>query len=595
MIGSGIFFPISAIPFSILIIFLFIKKGYVVNDETKIYKNLIILNFCGLLIEILCTFASLVYNDFTMLSNIIYKTYLIYLLGWTGLFTLYIVKISRENNNKIAENVLKYGIIISIIIVFSLPIKLVMENFQNRYTTGLSVTFSYLISGIMIFYIICILIKNRKKVFNKKYIPVFAFLFIGTFAIILQMIMPSLLLLTYVETLICVIMYFTIENPDVKILNELYKNKELMEQNYEDKYNFLFEITQEARNPLINISSLCNEIKNENDCDKIKLGVSAINNLVKQLDFSINNVLNISSLDIQKLRFIDSKYDLLKLCNELVLRISNNIYENVNFKYEFPKVVPILYGDNMKIRQILYSLLINSAKYTKSGFIEFKVSILERYDVCRVICTISDTGSGMSIEQINDILSATGELDKQELENIEKQEYNIKLCQKIVKIMGGSLMIKADVVKGTEIKIVIDQRIYHEKGSSILNQYENIINNYKKILVVSQDKKLIDKIKKKCNENNITYVTLLYGKDAIDRIKSKKRYDYILISDEMKEMSGLMTCQEMKKISGFKIPIIVMLNGDKENIKEDYLNEGFSDYILIDNIDTEMNRIINKY
>ena len=73
--GSGIFFPVCAIPFSLLIIILLLKKEHIVNPETKIYRALVFLNFIGLIIEILCTFASIIYNDYRLISDIIYKTY----------------------------------------------------------------------------------------------------------------------------------------------------------------------------------------------------------------------------------------------------------------------------------------------------------------------------------------------------------------------------------------------------------------------------------------------------------------------------------------------------------------------------------------
>ena len=100
--GSGIFFPICALPFSLLIIILFFKKGHIDNYETRIYKKLIILNFIGLILELLCTVGSMIYDDLPILANFIYKSYLLYLLSWTALFTYYVYKIStpKEVKNK---------------------------------------------------------------------------------------------------------------------------------------------------------------------------------------------------------------------------------------------------------------------------------------------------------------------------------------------------------------------------------------------------------------------------------------------------------------------------------------------------------------
>ena len=249
----------------------------------------------------------------------------------------------------------------------------------------------------------------------------------------------------------------------------------------------------------------------------------------------------------------------------------------------------------MKIRQILYSLLINSCKNTSVGHINMSVNLIEKYDVARLIFNISDTGTGMSIEQINDILSSTGSLDKQEIENLEKKEYNVKLCQKVVKMMGGNLMIKSNIGEGTDIVLTVDQKVFHEKDNSILTQYENDIASYRKVLVVSQNKEKLNIIKKRLADNKITYSNLYYGADAIDRIKSGKKFDFIIVDDEMAEMTGLMTFKGMKEVKGFNTPVIIMLNKDKEHIKNHYLEDGFSDYLLLDNLDSELNRIIEKY
>ena len=575
---------------------LYFSKVRVNNGENKIYKILLITNLMGLILQILCDYVSYKYNDVPLIfSNLVFRLYLMYFVFWINVMVLYLVEVSFVNK-KTFSKLIEISCALEMILMAFLPYQL-YRDVANKvyYTYGVAIDTTFIISGIICVVIGIILFKKRKVISSKKSIPIYSFLVCGIVASIIQKNSPNIVIITAMESFICFIMYFTIENPDVKMLNELYKNKELTEQNYEEKYNFLFEITQEARNPLVKINSICNEIHNEDNKDKIKVGTDLISSLVRQLDFSINNVLNISTLDIQKLKIVDSKYNLNTLCNDLVKKIQSSIKDGVELHSEIPSSSLTLYGDYMKIKQILYSLLNNAVKNTENGFIEFKVNIIEKYDICRLIFNISDSGKGMPIEQINEILSTTGELDKQELENLEKSEFNIKLCQKVVKIMGGNLMIKSEIGKGTEVLLTFDQRVYHDKENSILNQYENSINNYKKVLIVSQDDRLVKKLKRKCQESNISYTTLLYGGDAVDRIKAGKKYDYILILDEMKEMSGLKTYQEMCKVEGFKTSVIVMLKEDKEHIKEHYLEDGFSDYLLLSDFDKEIERIINKY
>ena len=597
--GSGIFFPLSAVPFSILIMILFFQKEQAKNIETKIYKFLLVSNFIGLIIDILCTYASMIYTIQPFISEIIYKSYLVYLLTWTAFFTYYVYRISTTNLPNITSGIKKIIIAfcsLIIIFVFFLPIEVVIKNdFQTRYTTGVSVFYTYIVSGILVFIMSLILFKNRKNIKKKKYIPVFVFFVVGTFAIILQFVRPELLIITYIETLICVIMYFTIENPDLKMLNELYKNRELMEQGYEDKYNFLFEITQEARNPIININKVCSELKSIDLPNMAKEKVDTLYNLTRQLDFSINGILNISSLDIQKLKIINSKYEIDKLCNDLKIRIKPDLKDNVNFQVFMPKQLPTLYGDYMKIRQILYSLLTNACKSTNNGSINLRVNLIEKYDVCRIIYSISDTGKGMSIDKINDILSATGELDRTEIEILDKKEYNFKVCQKVAKVMGGNIMIKSAVNKGTEVIFTIDQRVFHKEEQSFLTKFENNIINYRKVLLISQRKNLINSIKKMLSSHNITCSTLFNGLDAVDRIKSGRKFDFIIVDDEMTELTGITVLHKLKELKDFDTPVIIMIGNDKENIKEHYIEDGFNDYILVDNLDNDLNKIIDKY
>ena len=592
---DGLGFTCCGVLILIIVIIAFFSKQIYRSNETTIYKKLIICTTIGLLLDILCTITTVYRNFFGIFNVIVLKSYLVYLISWLYLFTIYAREISKKNETKLDLFFLKFMLIISVICVYILPISLVVkETGKVRYTTGMSVYFTYIISFIYILLIVFYTLSNLKKIKSKKYIPIFAFALIGSLAAYIQFTKPELLLMTFVESYIVLIMFFTIENPDVKMLNELYKNKEIMESNYEDKYNFLFEITQESRNPLKSIESICNNIENEKDIKVIKENVKDLSNLAKRLDFTINNVMNVSTLDAQKINIIDKKYNLKKVCEELTKRISLENKKDVEFKYSIPHNDLYLYGDDMKIKQVLYSLIMNSLVKTNVGYVEFKVNVIEKYDYARVIFMITDSGPGIEIDKINEILSATGTLDKEEVELLNKKEVNVKLCQKVTKLMGGNLMIKSDLGKGSEFILTIDQRVYHDETKSILSNYENMVNNYQKALIVSQDKTLISKIKNILNKKDISYSVLYYGLDAVDKIKSHKKYDFILISDEMNEISGLSTLKEMQKIKGFNTPCIVMLNESKKGLAKHFIEDGFSDYLINEDIDG-LNKILEKY
>ena len=589
----GISFTMCSFFFIALLNIVFFKKERFNTLENKIYSYLILTSLFGTMIGVPCYYFMKYRELFGVFNVITSKAYLVYLVMWLMIFTLYILLITVKNidKNKLIKNIF---IITGILLVGVVLLPLYYYSDDTLvYSYGPSTNLMYVISSIFILIVIGCMIKNFKSLRQKKFIPITAFLVVGTVIMIIQKMNPGLLLLTFGEAFITFLMYFTIENPDVKQINEMARNNEIVEQTYIDKSNFLFEMTGEVREPLNNIRKLCDIIQNEKDVDVIKSNVKYINNSIRQLDFIVNNVLNVSSLDVQKVKFLNNRYNLKMIYDDLVKRVEPSVNSNVEFRSSIPNKVPYLYGDNIKIKQVLYSILMNAVKKTEKGFIEFNVNTIEKYDVCRVIFTISDSGIGIGIDKINEILSVTGELNKDDIVNLEKSEFNIELCQKIIKSLGGNLLIKSKLDKGTEVMLTLDQKIYREKEEKTFN-YESAVTT-KKVLLVNQDKDITNVFKKIYKENDINISYLLYGMDAVDRIKSGKKYDYIIIEDDMGVISGYETLKRLKTIDNFNIPCIVILNSSKNKIKEHYLKDGFSDYILTDDLRNEIKRIIEKY
>ena len=595
------FFTICSLFYSLMLTIIYFKRKTIKSVETKIYSKMIIINLINVIVAIICAVTILNKDTIPIVNDIVSKSLLLLFLTWELLFTIYIFAIAINDNEKVIKIFKKIrifliiGYIFIIAIVYFLPLYYHSEN-NVIYSYGPSANLSYALTTIVIISWVVIVLSNREILKSKKLIPVIVFIVLSIIVIAIQKMNPGLLLITATETFITFMMYFAIENPDIKMLNELYKNRELMEAIYEDKYNFLFEMTQEARNPIKNINSLCNEIRQSNDIKSIKENINKLSSESRQLDFSVNNVLNISSLDIQKIKIVNTKYDLIKLCDGIEVSIKDEIGKNVSFHMELPKQVPILYGDYMKLRQILFSILNNACKKTTNGSINLKLNTIEKYDVCRLIFNVSDTGPGMNLDIINEILGATGELSKEELESLDKKDCNVIVCKKIAKIMGGNLMIKSTIGEGTDVILTLDQAVYHEnENENIYEKYKTEFNNYKKVLIVSQNKKLINELRTKLGNHEIVTSSLLYGGDAIDKIKAGKKYNYILVDDEMAEMSGLDTLNKLKNIHDFNIPVIIMLNVEKEKLKNHYLEDGFTDYLIKNNLNSELLRIIEKY
>ena len=300
--GSGVFFPISALPI-IIIIIIFNAKGHVENSETKIYNYLILSNLVGLIIEILCAFACRVYTEHYLLSVFVLKTYLVYLIVWTALFTIYIYRISitAEKNCIIIIHLVLLLLVIAGIYI--LPIDIVVKNeYQIFYTEGLSVNFAYAVSFIYVLVIIFMLLKNIKSLKNKKYLPVFVFFIIGTISIAIQKNYPQFLLLTYSQTLICLLMYHTIENPDVKMIKELELAREQADKANQAKSDFLSSMSHEIRTPLNAIVGFSDCIADAQNLGEAQENAKDIVNASQTLLEIVNGILDISKIEAGKIK-----------------------------------------------------------------------------------------------------------------------------------------------------------------------------------------------------------------------------------------------------------------------------------------------------
>ena len=575
--GSGIYFPLSALLFSILLVGLTFFKKHIKTIETKLYSLLVVSNFIGLIVELLCTYASYIHDSNLLLSNFILKLYLICITSWVYIFTIYIIYISIEIRKFDIKKIKLYSSIIFIrisIIIFILPITLIIKNnFAIRYTEGLSVYFTYTISSILILVMLIFIIKNIKNLKSKRYLPLLAFLIVGSTAMTIQMFNPGMLLVTYMETFITSLMYHTIENPDLKIIEELKKNRSLTSKSYIEKSNFLFRMSAEVRKPIENIKELNDYNLDSDNLKEIKENSKEIDLNLRNANFTINNVLDVTSLDTKNINITNNKYNIYKLLKEIKLRESKKI-NNIRFDFNISENIPeYLYGDSIRLKNILMCILDKSIERTNTGFIEVNVNSINKYDICRLIITIEDSSLPLSLEEINNILDNDKEIDEN---NITIYDIN-----KLINMMNGNLMIKSE--EGNEFLLSIDSKILNPKTEEITNDTD--------ILFISNNNKLLKNLEILFNE--YTSNSVLNGIDAIDLIRAGENYNLILIDDVMKPISGLETLKKLRSLD-INIPCIIMLDKDKEHIKNHYIKDGFIDYILKDDLKNESKRIIKK-
>ena len=598
MMIIGLSIILTNLLYLILVAIVYFSKPRIRNVENKVYSYLVLISIFNLVLEVCCCFFVAHRSSYVVINAIANRVFLLGLLGWLIIFTLYMIYISffkgtsfYQKHKKECVGICFFTFMILFAFILIAPIYYFSNNVYT-YSYGPAAD-SLLVMGVIsiIIDLIC-LIKNYKKIKQKENYPLLVLILVMIIVATLREINPGIIVINSAFSLITIIMYFTIENPDVKVINELNRNKDILEKNNEDRSNFLFKMTQEVRKPVSNIENLVNMIDTEKEYVKLEDIVSAIKSNTRQISYIVNDVLDVSDVDVRKIKIENNKYDAKRLFDEINLFIKDKVNVNVTYNSSISSELPrYLNGDNIKIKQAIMSILMNSVENTKRGFIDLNVSVMVKYDMCRLIITVEDSGCGMNIGKINDILTLDKPLDEADEKRLENMDVDLNITKKIINIIGGSMMIKSEVDKGSEFIVVIDQKIVSDKKDSEKTNYNN---DKKRVLIVDDDLDVLNIEKEIFLNNDIDAVGTMYGLDALNRVRNGEKFDYILLDDDTVKGSAKSTLDDLKNIKGFDIPVVVMLEKNKVMIKDKYKEIGFSDYILKDNIEESINSFIKR-
>lgn len=603
---SIVSFSICSFIFVLMFIIFYFSKERLNTLDTKMYSCILVTNIIGIMIDVFGYFIFKIYGSESFISILISKFYLVYYFLWAYFFLLYIFVISfREKTEYLFQkkftkpSIILTSIIISLIVLI-LPIQITYKD-NVAYSSGLSVNMVYGLCFIMVGIMLYCLLRNLKKISTKEYIPLLTFMVLSTFCMIIQKTYPEITLMLMCHSIVTSLMYFTIENPDVKMVKELEVAKNEAEKANHAKSEFLSSMSHELRTPLNAIVCFSELLESKEGLDSESKDfardiVSASHNL---LDL-VNGVLDISKIEAGKMELINKEYNSFELFNSLSTMVIPRIGDKpIDFKTVIASdIPPVLKGDTGKLKQIILNLLTNAVKYTDKGFIKYRVECINDYknNQTKLIITVTDTGRGIKKEDIDRLFKKFERLEEDRNTSIEGTGLGLAITESLAELMGGKITVISDYGKGSTFKFVVVEEIVNKESNLVVNEQTTL--NYetfegKKVLVVD-DSKLNLKVAENVLKNFKVFTeTVTSGLECLSCVKSKK-YDIIFMDIMMPNMSGVEVLKKLRE-EKVNIPVIALTADAIEGQEEKYISEGFDGYLSKPIDKTKLKVILNKY
>ena len=374
------------------------------------------------------------------------------------------------------------------------------------------------------------------------------------------------------------------------------REAEKVEEMSRAQNQFFSNMSHEIRTPINTIIGLNEMILREDINDEVAEDAANIQAAGKILLHLINDILDMSKIQSGQMELTQTIYNPGDMLSEIVAMLwirarDKGLDFHVNVAPEIPAE---LFGDEVRIKQILINVINNAIKYTKEGSVTLSVQCGERKgDEMTVVYSVKDTGIGIKKESIPYLFSAFKRVDEEKNRYIEGTGLGLSIVKQLTDLMGGKINVNSVYTKGTTFIIEIPQKVIDSNGIGQLDmERRHVINareKYKqkfeapdaRLLVVDDNESNLLVVTKLLRDTQIKIDTASGGEEAL-KLTLDNGYDVIFMDHLMPEMDGIECRRRIKNQTGGKCReakiVALTANAGEEN-RQLYRKEGFSSYI----------------
>lgn len=396
----------------------------------------------------------------------------------------------------------------------------------------------------------------------------------------------------------------------VRESDELRAAKTLAEQANHAKSDFLANMSHEIRTPINAIMGMNEMVLRECNDDNIREYAANIESASRTLLSLINDILDFSKIEAGKMEIVPASYDTAIFFHDVVNMISvKATQKQLDFQVEIDSDLPcVLYGDEVRNRQIIVNILNNAVKYTKQGVVKLSVEGIREDQAFTLKMQVADSGIGIKQEDMDKLFGGFQRLDLEQNRSIEGTGLGLAITRNLIERMNGRIEVSSEYGKGSVFTVYLSQEIindspmgdFRQRFEAVAKQEdeyrESFVAPEAKVLVVDDNGMNLAVVKALLKKTDIQVTTCMSGMECLELVKDIY-FDVILLDHMMPEMDGIQTLAKIKRSENqcTSVPVIALTANAIVGAKEEYINAGFSDYLSKPIEGMELEKMLMKY